>query len=196
MSEAGERRDWVAANTVALRAALDELGSVTPALTEAARRLAATLTSGGTILIAGNGGSAAEAQHLAGELIGRLGPDRERGPLAAVALTADTATLTALGNDYGFAEIFARQVRGLGRPGDSLIVLSTSGSSANVVAAVAAATERAMTTVALVGGTTRELHEACDVVLAVPATAINTIQECHLVLIHALVASIEDELDG
>jgi D-sedoheptulose 7-phosphate isomerase len=152
------------------------------------------LTAGGTVLIAGNGGSAAEAQHLAWEFVGRLTADRERGPLPAVALCADAATLTALGNDYGFEEIFARQVSALGRAGDTLLVLSTSGSSPNLVAAVKAAAAREVGTVGLLGETRRALHDLCDVVIAAPATTTETIQECHLAIIHVLVGQVEDRL--
>ena len=112
-----------------LRDALDDLGALDEPLRAAAGSIAQSFRSGGKLLAAGNGGSAAEAQHLTGELIGRLHPARERRALPAVALHADTSTLTAVANDYGYEEIFARQVEGIGRPGDVLVVLSTSGAS-------------------------------------------------------------------
>lgn len=178
----------------ALRAALEALGRLTDDFEAAVDRIAGSLAHGGTLLVAGNGGSAAEAVHLSSELVGRLSSARDRGPLRAVALVTDPAIITALGNDYGFDKIFARQVAALGRRGDVLLALSTSGSSANLVAAVEEAAERGITTVGLLGGRRRALHETCDVVLAVPAESTSVIQECHLVLVHALVAAVEDRL--
>jgi D-sedoheptulose 7-phosphate isomerase len=178
----------------ALRAALDRLDDLTGEVDEAAEQIARAVIAGGTVLVAGNGGSAAESVHLSSELLGRLSPTRERAPLAALALVADPATMTALGNDYGFDEVFARQVAGLGRPGDVLVVLSTSGGSTNLVRAVEEALARGLVTIGLLGGVRRRLHELCQVVLAVPAEATAAIQECHLVLVHALVAAVEDRL--
>lgn len=177
-----------------LRDALDALAGQTDAMEAAARAIADAIGSGGRLLAAGNGGSAAEAQHLTAEFLGRLRPDRNREPLAAFALHADTSTVTAAANDYGYEEIFARQVRGLGRPGDVLVVLSTSGSSRNCVRAVEDATAMGITTIGLLGGTHRELHDLCDHVLAVPSESIGAIQECHLVLVHVLTERTEDLL--
>lgn len=179
-----------------LRTALDGLGRDLDAIEAAAQAIATALERGGKVLAAGNGGSAAEAQHFTAELLGRLRPDRDREALGAIALHADTSTLTAAGNDYGYDEVFARQVRGLGRPGDVFLGLSTSGSSRNVVRAAEDAAEREMVTIALVGGTRAALHDACDHVLAVPSTHIGAIQEAHLVLVHVLVERAEDLLFG
>ena len=179
-----------------LRNALDEVGELEGPLQAAADSIARSFLAGGTLLAAGNGGSAAEAQHLTGELIGRLHPDRERGGLPAVALHADTSALTAVANDYGYEQIFARQVEALGRVGDVLVVLSTSGASKNLVGAVDVANARGMVTVGLLGRGARPLHDRCTHVLAVPADDTQTIQECHLVLIHVLVEQVEDILGG
>jgi phosphoheptose isomerase len=189
-----ERQHPLLVHTAGLRDALDNFDSIVESLDRAAAVAAEALGRGGSMLVAGNGGSAAEAQHLVGELLGRLSSDRERPPLPAMVLNADGATLTALGNDYGFEQIFARQVSALGRQGDVLVVLSTSGASLNLVAAVQQAALGGVATVGLLGGTPRALHDLCDVVIAVPATTTATIQECHLVLIHVLVAEIEERL--
>jgi phosphoheptose isomerase len=177
-----------------LRAALDGLAALQPVLDAAAGAVATSFRAGGRLFAAGNGGSAAEAQHLTGELVGRLHPDRERAPLPAVALHADTSALTAVGNDYGYERVFARQVEAHGRAGDVLVVLSTSGSSPNLVTAVSAAIDRDMVTIGLLGRTKRTLHESCMPVLAVPSDSLQAVQECHLVLVHALVEAVEDLL--
>lgn len=174
--------------------ALDRLGELQSPLDAAARAIADSFRGGGKLLAAGNGGSAAEAQHLTSELIGRLHPSRERLALAAVALHADSSTLTALGNDYGYDQVFARQVAGLGRPDDILVVLSTSGASKNLVCAVDAANDRGIVTVGLLGEGVRPLHERCTHVLAAPSESQQAIQECHLVLVHVLVERVEDLL--
>ncbi|MFD5513769.1 D-glycero-beta-D-manno-heptose 1-phosphate adenylyltransferase [Streptomyces sp. NPDC127051] len=150
--------------------------------------LAARLQRGGRLLAAGNGGSAAEAQHLTSELVGRLRDDRQ--PLSAIALHADTSAVTAIGNDYGYDEVFARQVRAHGRPGDVLLLLSTSGRSGNLLRAAGAARERGMTVWALTGAAPNPLGELADeAVRAHGPTA--TVQECHLVAVHVLCASVD-----
>ena len=176
--------------------ALSRLAEIEDSVESAADAIAASFIRGGKLLAAGNGGSAAEAQHLTGELVGRLHPDRERGPLPAVALHADTSSMTALANDYGYERVFARQVEAIGQEGDVLVVLSTSGSSPNLVAAVEIAAERGLVIVGLLGGTARRLHEMCDHVLAVPSTSLQAVQECHLVLVHVLVEMVEKRLGG
>jgi D-sedoheptulose 7-phosphate isomerase len=178
-----------------LARALGDLGALEEPLRTAADAIATSLASGGKLLAAGNGGSAAEAQHMTAEMVGRLHPDRERAGLAAVALHADTSALTAVGNDYGYEQVFARQVEAIGRPGDVLVVLSTSGASRNLVHAVDAANAMGMVTVAMVGASPRPLHERCAHVLAAPSDHIPTVQECHLVLVHVLVEEVEDALD-
>lgn len=177
-----------------LRAALGAVARVSSRVESAAAALAATVASGGKILAAGNGGSAAEAQHFSAELVGRLYPHRERGPLPAVALHADTSTLTAVGNDYGYDQVFARQVEALGRPGDALVVFSTSGRSPNLVRAVEVAARLGVVTVGLLGAPGSPLHERCDHVLGVDSASMAAVQECHLVLLHVLVESVEDRL--
>jgi phosphoheptose isomerase len=173
---------------------LSELGVDPEALTRAARALAGAMRSGGQLLTCGNGGSAADAQHIAAELVGRF--ERERPALPAVALTVDSSALTAIGNDFGFEQIFARQVLALGRPGDVLLAISTSGSSANVLAAVRAARERRMVVIGLCGREGCELCEASDVALVAPAHGAAAVQEIHLAIEHALCRALETELYG
>jgi len=183
-------------HSAVLRRALERLGELEAPLRAAADSVARSFRAGGSLLAAGNGGSAAEAQHLTGELVGRLHPDRERQALPAVALHADTSTLTAVGNDYGYDRIFARQVEAIGRAEDVLVVLSTSGSSKNLVSAVDVASHLGMVTIGLLGPGVRPLHERCTHVLSVPTDSLQAIQECHLVLLHVLVEQVEDLLAG
>jgi phosphoheptose isomerase len=183
-------------HSAVLRRALDQLGELDAPLRAAATSIAQSFRAGGKLLAAGNGGSAAEAQHLTSELIGRVHPARERHALPAVALHADTSTVTAVANDYGYDRIFARQVEAFGRAGDVLVVLSTSGASKNLVSAVDVATEREMVTIGLLGRGVRPLHERCAHVLAVPSDSLEAVQECHLVLVHVLVEQVEDLVGG
>jgi D-sedoheptulose 7-phosphate isomerase len=152
---------------------------------ELARRLA----QGGRLLVAGNGGSAAEAQHLAAELVGKLRADR--APLSAIALCTETSSLTAIGNDYGFEEVFARQVRAHGRRDDVLLLLSTSGRSANLVRAARAGRELGLHCWAFTGPTPNPLAEVCAEVLAVPSPDPQVVQELHLVSAHVLCEYVE-----
>jgi D-sedoheptulose 7-phosphate isomerase len=147
-------------------------------------QLAWHLGQGGRLLVAGNGGSAAEAQHLAAELVGRL--RTERIPLSAIALTPDSSAVTAISNDYGFDEVFARQVRAHGRPGDVLLVLSTSGRSPNLIAAAHAAKESGMRTWAMTGPGPNPLADACDEALCCPSPESQVVQELHLVSVHVM----------
>ena len=147
-------------------------------------QLAWHLGRGGRLLVAGNGGSAAEAQHLAAELVGRL--RTERIPLSAIALTPDSSAVTAIGNDYGFDEIFARQVRAHGRPGDVLMLLSTSGRSPNLLTAADAARELGVRTWALCGPGPNPLADACDEALCCPAEDSQVVQELHLISVHVM----------
>lgn len=148
------------------------------------RHAAIVLAGGGRVLTAGNGGSAAEAMHFTGELVGRfLGPRR---PLSSIALCAEAVGLTAITNDFGADEMFARGVRAHGRPGDIFVALSTSGRSTNVLAAVDAAREEQLTTWALTGPRPNTLASRCDDAIAVSASETATIQEVHLVVIHQL----------
>lgn len=145
------------------------------------------LRSGGKVMACGNGGSAADAQHFAAELIGRF--ERERQELAAIALTTDTSILTAVGNDYSYDEVFSKQVRGLGKKGDILLGISTSGNSKNVVKAIESAKKIGINIIALTGnggGKIASLLDANDIHLCVPSNRTARIQETHLVLLHGL----------
>ena len=156
-----------------------------------------TLISGGKILACGNGGSAADAQHFAAELVGRF--EAERQELAAIALTTDSSILTAIANDYSFSQIFAKQVRALGHAGDTLLAISTSGNSANVIEAIRAAHEADMRVVALTGkggGEIGEMLKDDDIHLCVPADRTARIQEIHLLAIHCLCDGIDALLLG
>ncbi|ULN49334.1 D-sedoheptulose-7-phosphate isomerase [Mycolicibacterium goodii] len=176
----------------ALAHAVGRIDGETPRLTRWGRHLAATLTGGGRLLACGNGGSAAEAQHLTAELVGRFRD--ERIPLSAIALHADTSALTAICNDYGADEIFARGVHAHGRPGDVLVALSTSGTSPNVLAAVKAAHEEGLTTWAMTGPAPNPLAAMCDDAICVEAPSTATVQEIHLLLVHALCIALDDVL--
>lgn len=158
------------------------------------QQLADVLTGGGRLLACGNGGSAAEAQHLTAELVGRFKDERQ--PLSAIALHADTSALTALVNDYGGEEIFARGVRAHGRPGDVLVALSTSGTSHNVLTAVKAAHEVGMTTWALTGPAPNPLAATCTEAICVEAPSTATVQEVHLLLVHALCMAVDQRILG
>ncbi|HST71856.1 MAG TPA: glycosyltransferase [Kocuria rosea] len=155
-------------------------------------RLAGLLTAGGRVLAVGNGGSAAEAQHFTAELVGRFVDDRQ--PLAAVCLSAETSSVTAIANDYGIEEVFARQVQAHGRPGDVLVVLSTSGRSPNVLAAAQRAREHGLDVWALTGPGPNPLAELADEVLTVAAPSTSVIQEVHLMLLHAVCAAVDARL--
>jgi D-sedoheptulose 7-phosphate isomerase len=176
----------------ALAQAVDRIGVEAPRLTRWGRHLAEVLPSGGRLLACGNGGSAAEAQHLTAELVGRFRD--ERMPMSAIALHADTSALTAIGNDYGIEEMFARGVRAHGRPGDVLVALSTSGTSPNVLAAVKAGHELGLTSWALTGPAPNPLAAMCDDAICVEAGTTATVQEIHLLLVHALCIALDDDL--
>ena len=158
------------------------------------RRLARALSAGGRLLAVGNGGSAAHAQHLTSELVGRYRD--ERPPFSALALHAETSCLSAIANDYGFEEAFARQVCAHGRPGDVLVALSTSGRSQNVLAAAAAAVDGGLTVWALTGPLPNPLAGRADEVVAVHALETATVQEVHQVVIHLLCASFDQAVSG
>lgn len=171
--------------------------ALAPAIARAAELMTHCLFAEGRILVCGNGGSAADAQHFAAEMIGRF--ERERPELPAIALTTDTSILTAVANDYAFDQVFAKQVRALGRKGDVLLALSTSGNSGNVIAAVDAAHEREMHVVAFTGkggGRTGELLGPGDVHVCVPHDRTAHIQEVHLAAIHCLCDAIDHTLLG
>jgi phosphoheptose isomerase len=155
-------------------------------------RLASRLLEGGRLLVVGNGGSAAQAQHLTAELVGRYQAERE--PLSAICLHGDTSTLTAICNDYGLEEGFARQVRAHGRPGDVLLSLSTSGRSRNVLAAVRAARDCGLATWALSGAAPNPLAELCDEAVALDCGSAATVQELHQVALHLVCGAIDREV--
>jgi D-sedoheptulose 7-phosphate isomerase len=159
-----------------------------------AGRIAASLKDGGKLLLAGNGGSASDAQHIAAELLGRLVTDR--APLAAIALTTDTSALTAIGNDMGFEQVFARQLRALGRKGDVFMGLSTSGRSPNVIEALKVARELGVATVGFTKDAATPMHELCDLVLGVASDEVALIQQMHITAGHAICHLIEQELCG
>ena len=166
-------------------------------IADAVQALLAGLTSGGRVLVCGNGGSAADAQHFAAEFVGRF--ERERPELAAIALTTDTSILTAVANDYGFEAIFSRQVRALGQAGDVLIAISTSGNSPNVLAAITAAHEREMVVIGLSGrggGQMSALLRDTDVHICVPHDRTARIQEVHLLTLHCLCDAVDAQLMG
>jgi D-sedoheptulose 7-phosphate isomerase len=179
------------------RLKLDAVDALAPLIAEAAGVLTASLLADGKILACGNGGSASDAQHFAAEMVGRF--ERERPELPAISLSTDTSILTAIANDYAFEQVFAKQVRALGAKGDVLLAISTSGNSANVIAAVEAAHEREMRVVALTGrggGRIGAMLAAGDVHLCVPHERTARIQEVHLLAIHCLCDAIDNTLLG
>ncbi len=158
----------------------------------AVERVLAVYREGGRLYVAGNGGSAADAQHLAAELVCRL--ERERGPLPAEAMTVDTSLLTAVANDYGFEWIFHRQVMGRMEARDMLVAISTSGSSPNILRALEACRERGIPSLLLSGRDGGRAAALADYVILAPGDSVNTIQELHIVFVHALCACIENAL--
>jgi D-sedoheptulose 7-phosphate isomerase len=179
------------------QAKLDAADALAPRIEQAARLMVHCLAQGGKILACGNGGSAADAQHFASKMINRF--EQERPGLAAIALTTDTSTLTAIANDYAYDQVFARQVKALGQPGDILLAISTSGNSPNVLHAVAAAHARSAHVIALTGRSGGRLAEQMtdnDVFLCVPAESSARIEEVHLLAIHCLCDAVDSVLLG
>ena len=175
----------------ALERAARDVGLRT-AILAIADRIGAVLRAGGKLMLAGNGGSAADAQHIAAEFLSRFGFDR--APLAAVALTTDTSVLTAIGNDYGYEQVFERQVRGLGRAGDVLIAISTSGQSPSVLRALTAARETGIGTIGFTGSRATSMQPLCDLILAAPASETALIQQIHITAAHAICGLVERDL--
>ena len=165
-----------------------------PAIVAAGEAIIACFQRGGKLLLFGNGGSAADAQHIAAEFVGRF--VRERRSLPAIALTTDTSALTAIGNDYGYEHVFARQIEGLGQAGDIALAISTSGRSPSVLRAVEAARVLGMTTIGLTGGDGGPLAQAVDIAIVVPPAKTARIQECHLAIEHILCELVEETLFG
>lgn len=168
------------------------------ALLEEVQRVGAlcveALQRGNKIMFCGNGGSAADSQHLAAELVSKLNFDRPG--LAAIALTVDTSALTAIGNDYGFERAFARQVEAIGQEGDILVAISTSGNSANILAALESAKAKGITTVGKTGRKGGKMKDKCDICLCMPSDRTPKVQECHILLGHIYCALIENALFG
>ncbi len=171
--------------------------ALTPIIAAASHAMVDCLKNGGKILACGNGGSAGDSQHFAAELVGRF--ERERAELAAIALTTDSSILTAVANDYSFDEIFSKQVRALGKPGDILFAISTSGNSKNVVAAIDAAHKKNMRVIGMTGrggGHTAEILRGDDILLNVDAQITTRIQETHLLILHCLCDAIDNLMFG
>lgn len=190
-------RDYIAARMIEAQRVMSAMLADTPLIAElegAARACIASLQGGGKVLLAGNGGSAADAQHIAGELVSRFAFDRPGLP--AIALTTDTSILTAIGNDYGYEQLFARQVQAHGNKGDVLIAYSTSGKSPNILLALHVARNRGLITIGLSGNRGGPMAAACDHYLAVPARETPKIQEGHLVLGHILCGLVENAIFG
>jgi D-sedoheptulose 7-phosphate isomerase len=171
-----------------------EIESLLPRADEVARRLIEAYEGGGRVFTCGNGGSAADAQHLAGELVGRY--KRERRPLPAQALSVDPSVVTCIGNDYSFEDVFARQVQAFARPGDVVVGFTTSGRSENVVRALAAAREAGATTVLFAGGEGTPALDHADLTLLVPSTTTARIQEMHLLLLHLVIEQVDAWVAG
>ncbi len=163
-------------------------------LIAAADLISQAMQSGGKLLLCGNGGSAADSQHIATEFVVRLSAHTDRAALPALALTTDTSTLTAAANDYGFDRVFSRQIEALGRPGDVLIAISTSGSSRNVVEAARAARDRGIPVIAMLGAEKREIGELATLCIQIPAADSQRVQEGHITAGHILVQLVENRL--
>jgi D-sedoheptulose 7-phosphate isomerase len=177
-----------------LKVAQELVASFGKPIGDAARRLVECYRGGGKILVMGNGGSAADAQHFAAELVGRY--KRERRALPAIALTTDTSILTSVSNDYSYEDVFSRQVEAHARPGDVVIGISTSGNSPNVCRALRAAKEKGAVTVVLGGGTGGKMKELADVVLIAPSSDTPRIQEAHITMIHIICDLVEESIAG
>lgn len=171
---------------------LSALGGQSPAVDAAAKAIVEALRAGGKLLVCGNGGSAADAQHIAAELVGRY--LKERRALPAIALTVNTSTLTAVANDYGYERIFARQIEGLGKPGDVCLMLSTSGNSTNIIEAAKAARAQGLVIVGMTGRSGGKLRGLCNVCICVPSDETPRIQEAHILIGHVLCQVAEREV--
>lgn len=184
-------RGYLRQSRDAVQAAIDDpaFGRTIAAIVEL---IARALDNGGKLILAGNGGSAGDAQHIAGEFLSRLNYDR--APVAALALTTDSSVLTAIGNDYGFERVFERQIRGLGREGDVFVAISTSGRSANILRAIEAARERGLAVVGLTGRSGGEMAARCDLCLHAPADATQLVQQIHITAGHIICALVEARL--
>ncbi len=180
--------DHMSESVVVLDAA-QKSGPFRQSLLDVANAILASLKAGGKILLAGNGGSAGDAQHIAGEFLSRLNFDRS--PLPAIALTTDTSVLTAIGNDYGYEKIFERQVNGLGNAGDVFIGISTSGRSPNILSALRAARAKGLVTVGLCGEDPRDMGPLCDLTVRAPSGNTPMIQQIHIIAAHIICGGVE-----
>jgi D-sedoheptulose 7-phosphate isomerase len=186
--------DWLEHHLDELSNGLPSLRAAGPLLESWGQTLAQLLPTGNRLLVAGNGGSAAEAQHLTAELVGRFLDERQ--PLSAICLNAETSSLTAILNDYGVDEVFARQARAHGRPGDVLLLLSTSGRSSNLLAAARSGRAVGMQVWAMTGPGPNPLADLADAAFCVQAPSTAAVQEVHLIAVHALCAGIDAQLLG
>ncbi len=175
----------------AVQAAIDD-PAVRATLGAIADAIVRSLKAGGKVLLAGNGGSAGDAQHIAGELVSRMNYDR--APLPAIALTTDSSVLTAIGNDYGYEQVFVRQILGLGRAGDVFVAISTSGRSPNILQAIAAAAERQLFVIGFTGRSGGMMPGKCDLCLHVPADSTPLIQQIHIIAGHIVCGLVEERL--
>lgn len=187
----GNATDVVRRSLAASAEAVARAGEVALDAARAAEAVAETLRAGGRVLVFGNGGSAADAQHFAAELVGRLRAGQERRPHAAIALTTDTSALTALANDFGFEEVFARQVEALGRPMDVAIGITTSGASANVVEGLRRARRSGLRTIALTGAKGGPAADAAEIAVRAPVDDTPRVQEIHEAVLHAIAEAAE-----
>ena len=191
MSEQSFLTDYLDSSMAALRA-FSETELEQRIIYSCADVVAGSLATGGKLLVAGNGGSAGDAQHIAGEFVSRL--FYGRAPLAAVALTTDTSVLTAIGNDYGYEKVFERQILGLGSPGDVFLAISTSGQSPNILRALAAARRQGLVTIGFTGESATGMASLCDLILCAPSARTSIIQQVHIVAAHMLCGLVERRL--
>jgi D-sedoheptulose 7-phosphate isomerase len=183
--------DYLEQSRDLLQAAIDDPHCVA-AMAAIVDRIVVALETGNKVLLAGNGGSAGDAQHIAGEFLSRLNYDR--APLAAVALTTDSSVMTAIGNDYGYEHLFERQVRGLGRPGDVFVAISTSGNSPNILHALDTAKAAGLVTIGFAGRSGGKMAERCDICLRAPSDYTPLIQQLHITAGHIVCGLVEERL--
>src|SRR6516162_7296701 len=183
--------DYLVRSRDTIQAAIDDPAFVA-AIRDIVEVTASAIANGRKLLLAGNGGSAADAQHLAGEIVSRMNYDR--APAAALALTTDSTVITAIGNDYGYDRLFERQILGLGCPGDVFVAISTSGRSPNILRAIDAAREKRMIIVGLTGSTGGEMASHCDICLRVPSDSTPLIQQIHITAGHIICGLVEERL--
>lgn len=189
--------DFIDGELAASRSVIDALCADTnyrKTVSQAGKLFVEAMQTGHTLLLAGNGGSAADAQHIAGELVSRFHFDRPGLP--AISLATDTSILTCIGNDYGFERVFARQIEAIARPGDVFVPISTSGNSPNIIAAIYAAKAKGLKIVGLTGRSGGKMRALCDIALCAPSDSTPRIQECHLVTYHLLCGLVENAIFG